>query len=220
MEDSKDSVIKDKMMNAIRQATASKDEASPTKKSDTAPEGNLFAPWNKEKEIEFVQKFSKSGGAFIFCEDIADLVNKLTRAANAYNWHNIFCNDLKLREILSAAGIANSDNIENQSSIEVGMTSCEYLIAQHGSIVTSTVVDPTKKLSIITDTHIVVAPIDKVVPDIGTALSLLQEKYSNYLPAQISIITGPSKSNSVEEQFIIGGQGPHKLFLFMVNSNL
>ena len=210
-----DNIVKEKVMNSIRNALLNKDEFINNKKQD--PNIDYNKPMKEEPEIEFVQQFIDNGGKFVFCDNINDLFNKLNAAKNTYNWDAIFCNNKKIGEILNRAGIIYKFDITEQNSIPFAFVPCELMIARSGSVLFTLFSEKETQLLTTSETLIVIVRIDKIVPDIKDATNYLKDIYINSLPPTVTILNGPAKTNSIENKFIVGGQGPKELFLFLVN---
>jgi L-lactate dehydrogenase complex protein LldG len=214
-----ESIIKEKVMNAIRHALINKDKIIAESKQDV--DEDCFTPLSDEIEVDFVQNFISNGGKFVLCEDKYDLLLKLSETAEEQKWNSITCCSKAIKEILTAAELPFDENITDFSSINVGITFCECLIARYGSILVSSKLDKNDvKIASLSNKHVVIAQIDQVVPDIKTALMWVKQKYSNSLPNSMTMITGLSKTDNVEKKFIAGGQGPKSLLLFLVNGKI
>ncbi|MGI6718046.1 MAG: LUD domain-containing protein [Bacteroidales bacterium] len=210
-----DNIIKEKVMNSIRNALLNKDKIIGSKTQN--PNINYNKPLKEEPEIEFVEQFINNGGKFVFCDNLNDLYNKLQGAKDTYNWDAIFCNNKKIGEILNNAGIIYKFNFTDQPSIPFAFVPCELMIARSGSILFTLFSEKETQILTTAETLIVIARIDKIVQDIKDATNYLKDIYINSLPPTVTILNGPSKTNSIENKFIVGGQGPKEIFLFLVN---
>ena len=111
------------------------------------------------------------------------------------------------REVLwSSAGRAPED-------CEATITLCEALVAQTGSILSSSRAGG-RGGSIIPPTHIVYATSDQLVPDIATALrnALSSDlKHASYF----GLITGSSRTADIEKILVQGAHGPRKVAIVL-----
>ncbi|MEI6460546.1 MAG: LUD domain-containing protein [Verrucomicrobiota bacterium] len=83
-----------------------------------------------------------------------------------------------------------------------GITTCESIVAQLGSI--------------LPHVHVVVAEASQVVPDLGTALSLMMVRHGEQMPSMLSFITGPSRTGDIERILVLGTHGPKELYLILI----
>ncbi|HVM59466.1 MAG TPA: lactate utilization protein [Verrucomicrobiae bacterium] len=100
---------------------------------------------------------------------------------------------------------------------DLGVTSCDYLIAQTGSIVVTTLSAGGRAVSVLPPVHLVIARREQIVPDLATAMALLRKRYDKRWPSALSIITGPSRTGDIEKILVMGAHGPKRLVLYFVD---
>src|SRR5579859_2587947 len=74
---------------------------------------------------------------------------------------------------------------------DLGVTGCDGLVAQAGSIIVATLSAGGRALSVLPPTHLVVARREQIVPDLVVAMALLRKRYDRHWPSALSVITGP-----------------------------
>lgn len=94
---------------------------------------------------------------------------------------------------------------------DVGITGCDVLVAQTGSLVVTSASSGGRALSVLPPHHVVLARRDQVVPDLPAAFRWLQERYGAKYPSMISFVTGPSRTGDIERILVLGAHGPKKL---------
>jgi len=99
---------------------------------------------------------------------------------------------------------------------DVGITECDALIAQTGSVMLSSRRAGGRALSILPPHHVVLARRDQLVPDLPAAFQLLKTEYGDNIPSMISFITGPSRTGDIERTIVLGAHGPKKLTVLCV----
>jgi len=99
---------------------------------------------------------------------------------------------------------------------DAGITACEAVVSQTGSIVVSSATGGGRGLSILPPVHIVVAPVEAVVATVGDALHLVAQRYAGRLPSLLSFITGPSRTGDIERILVLGAHGPKELIVLLV----
>ena len=112
-----------------------------------------------------------------------------------------------------AIGEANASARE----CELGVTSCDCLVAQTGSVIVSTVSAGGRALSVLPPTHLVIAHREQIVPDLATAMALLRKRYDKHWPSALSAITGPSRTADIEKILVMGAHGPKRLALYFAD---
>ena len=164
----------------------------------------------------FAQNFTQAGGKFVFCHNKFDLIDSLIDLKENKKWEHLYCWDKKLKAEFDDIDFAYIGDDKALESAEVSITSCEGLIARTGSIVTSSLKN-SRRLIVTPQTHIVVAWINQIVPDIKDGLKAVSNRYGKNLPSAINFITGPSRTADIEMELVTGVHGPKELFVFLVN---
>jgi L-lactate dehydrogenase complex protein LldG len=101
-------------------------------------------------------------------------------------------------------------------SCDAGITSCEALVAQTGSILVSSATSGGRALSILPHVHVVVATHDQIVATLADALHDAKSRYAGRMPSMLSFITGPSRTGDIERILVLGAHGPKELILILV----
>ncbi len=100
---------------------------------------------------------------------------------------------------------------------DLGVTGCDCLVAQTGSVIISTISAGGRALSVLPPTHLVIARREQIVPDLATAMDLLRKRYNKRWPSALSVITGPSRTADIEKILVMGAHGPKRLALYFVD---
>ncbi len=102
------------------------------------------------------------------------------------------------------------------AACDAGVTGCEALVAQTGSILVSSAACGGRALSILPHVHVVVATPDQVIGTLADAFALVRDRHAGRLPSMLSFITGPSRTGDIERILVLGAHGPKELFLLLV----
>jgi L-lactate dehydrogenase complex protein LldG len=94
---------------------------------------------------------------------------------------------------------------------DVGITECDALIAQTGSVLVTSRSAGGRALSALPPHHIVLARRDQLLPDLPEAFAYVKRVYGERYPSFISLITGPSRTGDIERILVLGAHGPKKL---------
>ena len=100
----------------------------------------------------------------------------------------------------------------------VGITACDALIAQTGSILLTARSGGGRTLSVLPPHHVVVATTDQLLPDLPAAFELLEAKYGDNYPSFATFITGPSRTGDIERILVLGAHGPRRLTVLLVGA--
>ena len=207
--------LRENVLNKIRAA------AKTNKQKFEIAEPDFKSPiFNKSDESlpeMFAKEFNKNYGKFIYCRNDKDFVHQYSQLVDANRWENIFSTEEALFGLLDATGIKYNKKLQNLETAEVGITTCEAIIARTGSIVVSSGNHNTRSLSVFPPVHIVVAHFDHLFFDLDNAFKFLREKYVNRFPSMISIISGPSRTADIEKTLVLGAHGPKSIYCFLIN---
>jgi L-lactate dehydrogenase complex protein LldG len=150
----------------------------------------------------------------------ADLVGTLARERD---WKQVAWHDHPLVAPLRAGIPCGSYEILpaafDKSALEAcdaGITACEALVAQTGSILVSSATCGGRALSILPHVHVVVATCDQIVGTLGDALHFCQARADGRMPSMLSFITGPSRTGDIERILVLGAHGPKELVVILV----
>lgn len=99
---------------------------------------------------------------------------------------------------------------------DAGVTACESLVAQTGSVLVSSDSCGGRSLSVLPHVHLVVATAGQVVGTLADAFARARERYGGRMPSMLSFITGPSRTGDIERILVLGAHGPRELVVILV----
>ncbi|MDD5140146.1 MAG: LUD domain-containing protein [Verrucomicrobiales bacterium] len=105
-------------------------------------------------------------------------------------------------------------DVHELEACDVGISECDALIAQTGSVLVTNRSAGGRALSVLPPHHVVLARREQLVADLPAAFELLQQKYAENYPSMISFITGPSRTGDIERILVLGAHGPKRLTIF------
>ncbi|HYG35764.1 MAG TPA: lactate utilization protein [Clostridia bacterium] len=105
-------------------------------------------------------------------------------------------------------------DVSDLESCSAGITECDALVAQTGSVLVTSRNAGGRALSVLPPHHVVLARRDQLLADLPEAFAFLKRKYSGNYPSLISFITGPSRTGDIERILVLGAHGPKKLTIF------
>ena len=171
------------------------------------------------------ENLAKLRAVFFRVPDLGAAADCLFAQARERDWQRVAWHDHPLvRDVLSGipcstqqvdvAGEAfDKDALEG---CDAGLTACECLVAQTGSILVASDSCGGRALSILPHCHVVIATVDQVVPVLADALALVREHHAGKLPSMLSFITGPSRTGDIERILVLGAHGPKELIVILV----
>ena len=163
----------------------------------------LFAANSQDLRTEFVRVASRD-----------ELKAQLERLKTQNNWSRIGVHHHELVDFAAQAlGLPTISTDAPYSphdleKCEAGLTVCEALIAQTGSLLMTNRTCGGRVLSILPPHHVVIATRDQLLPDLPAAFAFLQEKFGPNYPSLMGFITGPSRTGDIERILVLGAHGP------------
>ncbi len=112
--------------------------------------------------------------------------------------------------------VTSSFDKQKLEACDAGVTSCEAIVAQLGSILVSSVSSGGRSLSILPHVHVVIATVDQVTADLEGCFSDMLARHGQKLPSMLSFITGPSRTGDIERILVLGAHGPKELYVILV----
>jgi L-lactate dehydrogenase complex protein LldG len=155
-------------------------------------------------------------------EDQDHLARSLCSLRDAEGWKKIAAHSGELADEAARVldrPVCRTDrayNVAELESCDVGITECDALIAQTGSVLVTSRSAGGRALSVLPPHHVVLARRDQLIADLPDAFALLNKKYDANYPSFISFITGPSRTGDIERILVLGAHGPRKLTIFVL----
>jgi len=146
-----------------------------------------------------------------------EMLERLMTIAKEENWkkigsHHGFLTDAAVAVLcLPVCETTAYYDVNDLESCDAGISECEALIAQTGSVLVSSRTSGGRALSALPPHHVVLATRDQMLPDLPSAITFLKNKYTTGFPSFISFITGPSRTGDIERILVLGAHGPKKL---------
>ncbi len=173
----------------------------------------------------FASEVNGVGGQSFVVPDLESARQKLkdllseAAAASAVCWQHELLNRIGIAEVLSAVHVSqiNCDLLsqmppgerrEKLLRCDVGITSCNFAIAETGTLVMCAQPGQERVASLLPPTHIAIVEKRQIVPDLIDAIRLLHPNGTESLPSNVTLITGPSKTGDIELQLTTGVHGP------------
>lgn len=175
-----------------------------------------------EERLEiFKNNLDALKGQFVACKNLDDSREKFDALCRERAWTKFATHRSALCNAVVPADkspIITDDGYDKNElgAADVGISECECLVAQTGSVMFSTQACGGRALSILPPVHIVLAKQSQLVGDLSDAYTLIRAKYGENLPDCLGFITGPSRTGDIERILVLGAHGPKELFVFLI----
>ena len=117
--------------------------------------------------------------------------------------------------------LVRGDVLKRLESARIGISGANAIAAEEGSLV---MVHNEGNISIVSlkDLHIIVAGIDKIVPTLEDAISVVKLETifatGNYVTSYMNVISGPSKTADIEKKLIKNMYGAEKVVVILLDN--
>ncbi len=203
---------REQILKKVRQAVMEKTK-NPYPSIDL--ETSVFKNTGEDPVIDFASEFTKAGGQFFYCSNKFDFVNLLLQLSEDKMWDKFFCKEASLLKMLEDTNFKFIQIAEEISHTDAIITQCEGVLYRSGSLLVSNLNQPRKAI-VNSNIHIIVAFTSQLQKDLKDCFSVLKSKNQQKLPKWISFITGPSKSNEIENIVVNGILGSREVLCFLI----
>lgn len=203
---------KEKVLKKIRDSLISKTDNPYPKLSFDAP---VFHQTDEDPVLIFADKAEAAGTKFFLIDSELDFMEAMVNLGMQYKWKNILCVEDGLSNLLTECELPHSIDTADLQSMDVGISSCECIIARTGSIIVSSR-EQSRSVPAYAPVHIVLGKASQIALDLKDGFSWLRHKYPK-LPSSLNIITGPGRTADINGELVIGAHGPLQLYVFVID---
>ena len=199
-------------MNLFRKIFSTKSKEG--KKTPEKDQNDKYLP-KKELPVDelFTVNFNQNGGKFLYSESLEEAQEYLQKILEENNWKD------KTALILNSKLKKKFKNFEWQTTKNINdgyflFTTCEYLIANDGSLLISSNQIAEKKLKELPKNFIVFASTSQIVQTIGQGLQGIKVKNKKKIPSNITTI----KHFKIDDEtnFMSYGSSTKNLYLILL----
>ena len=178
-----------------------------------------------EERLELFTRLSEGLRSELFlCADVKDAAGRVAALVTEGGWQTLALHKGTLLDSLAPLLPESVERVYVDSGYDkhvlegcaAGLTECDLLVAQTGSVCVSSGRCGGRVLSVLPPHHIVVARQSQIVNDLTEAYASLAAKYRDGYPSMISFITGPSRTGDIERILVLGAHGPKRLTILLL----
>ncbi len=138
------------------------------------------------------------------------------RALTAACWKTSEILALGLPDALARAGCRVSDG-DGSATADIGLTWADRAVAATGSVMVTSGPDRQRSTTLLPPHNFVILEVSRLVATTGDLFRQVgQIAHTGGLPANVALITGPSRSADIEMDLSIGVHGPKSLTVFVI----
>ncbi len=162
-------------------------------------------------DLIFAENFTKSGGRFIFIDEINSTKEVFEKIFEENQWdsENVCSLNPNVAKNLEIKSIRKIDN-ENVRAL---VTECEFLISNTGRILICNKQIKSNKIDDLPSVLIVLAKSNQFVSDVSEGMTMLKNKYKGNFPTNITTLNVKNKLN--EDNFLTYGNSAKDIYLIL-----
>lgn len=161
----------------------------------------------------FTINFKANGGKFLYCENMQEVSDNLEAIIQENDWNakDALVIDDRLTDLFSKSRIKTTKNIAGSTYF---FSTCEYLIADDGSLLISSNQIAEKKLKELPINFIIYATTSQFVENIGEGLKGIKAKNKSKIPTNITTIKHFKSDDN--KDFLTYGSSSKNLYLLLL----
>ena len=162
-------------------------------------------------DLIFAENFTKSGGRFIFIDEINSTKEVFEKIFEENQWdsENVCSLNPNVAKNLEIKSIRKIDN-ENVRAL---VTECEFLISNTGRILICNKQIKSNKIEDLPSVLIVLAKSNQFVSGVSEGMTKLKNKYKGNFPTNITTLNVKNKLN--EDNFLTYGNSAKDIYLIL-----
>jgi len=201
-------------MSLFRRLFSSKSKSDKAYKKDQIEDRSKYMPEvHLPVDESFMINFKKNGGKFLYCDSNEEVLDAFDKILLENDWYerDVFTYENILEQKFSGFNLRFK---QNSSSCAFFFSTCEYLIADTGSILISSHQLKEKKITELSDNFIILASTSQLVENISEGLKGIKNKNRKSIPSNITTIKNfePQK----EKDFLSYGSSSKNLYLLLL----
>lgn len=178
------------------------------------PAGAVF-PDVDDLLSQFREELVLVGGKVVEAHGRAALFSELKKICEANGWEHPVTLDASLYDEMRNAGIDCTNRADFYADFEVGVTTCEALVALTGGVMVSAAGASGRRMNVFPPVHLVIAGRQQIVPSITDGFKIIEKRYPKGKPSQVTLISGPSRTADIEKTLVMGAHGPRELVVLI-----
>jgi L-lactate dehydrogenase complex protein LldG len=176
-----------------------------------------------QKNLETVQ------GEFVLCHDLSHAVRQINELLNAMNATQLAVldrplsrktaeqlNTLQNRNFVFAPSDSAEVVPEELSTLDAGLVSPEYLLADTGSCLFAAPTAFDRLTTYLMPVSIVIAEKSMLRENLPAVWAEMKPKLETAVNGEFVLVTGPSRTADIEKILILGVHGPKRLIVFLL----
>ncbi|MBQ7984292.1 MAG: LUD domain-containing protein [Bacteroidales bacterium] len=188
----KNSSEKEKILKLLRGSLLNRDKQISTVETHE----EIFTPCNDDPVMVFAEKLSMDGGIFVYCQNEQELFSKLKNLASYRQWDQYNAYSASLYSYLQNNQLKSS---LADSSVSVGISLCQGIVAPTGSIIITSTQGAGDTLIHFPQIMIVIAMTSQIYTSYKQILNLMPPTLPQWI---LSIRSGKLIKEEIKELYL------------------
>lgn len=195
---------------------------------------SLFKSFNKEEEpletnnfngpssaedlgIRFAENFTATGGKFIYCQDLKEMILFCDSLKEENNWNHVFIWDFNTKRLLEELNFQNSDNGFFMDNSDAALSGCFALLADEGVVMLHPSEATNRRLTSFPPHHLIIASKNSLVKNLDEALDGFRQEYFDKLPSliELNVERRICKANHAR---LLNAEGTPNVYVFFIDN--
>lgn len=181
-------------------------------KPEKAERGKYMPEVKLPTDERFMLNFKNNGGKFLYCEDEHEVLEAFDNILLENDWYEseCFCLDPNLENKFSGFNL----DFKRNGAAPFFLSTCEYLIANDGSILISSNQIKEAKLKDLPDNFVIISSTSQLIDSIGEGLRGIKFRNKQRIPSNITTIK--NFETQKEGDFMSYGSSTKNLYLLLL----
>jgi L-lactate dehydrogenase complex protein LldF len=208
---------RDLTLARIREALS---DSPPIQFQASSAQQRSVLPSVRDLTAQFAQNAATLRAEFFDLPDETAAKAKLLELSQHHGWKKLATHQGSLTDALVPRSLPLLDTthgyeVTELESCDAGISECDALIAQTGSVLLTSRSGGGRALSVLPEHHVVLARRSQLLADLPAAYESLHQRYGSAWPSLMTFITGPSRTGDIERILVLGAHGPKKLTILL-----
>ncbi len=136
-------------------------------------------------------------------------------------WSGAFAAEFEVDSVVAGrevvrCGMDGEDSVCRMAQVDVGITGCDFAIADTGTVVLMSDAHKGRSVSLLPSVHVVLIKSSQIRTRMGEVWTEIVQQHGRHLPSSINFISGPSRSSDIENDLSIGVHGPAAVYALIL----
>jgi hypothetical protein len=179
-----------------------------------------IAASNQELDIQFATNLIEKGGKFIYCENMAAVVEELRAMSQEFGWHHVFCWENEIKDAFCENNFQKGAIGFTLENSDAAICLCETLVANAGTMILNPKQASRRRLPVFPKTQIILADTSRLAADLNKAVDLFNIKNRGELPSVLDLTDNVKGHYYHDGNLVLKAEGPSDIYVFLIDEKI